>query len=896
MSEGADPEDVDALLARYFALARAQIEAHGGVVEKYIGDAVVGVFGVPAAHEDDAERGVRAGLRIVEGVEDLTRPDGQPLQVRVGVNTGPALVRLNVVSGSGDGYLTGDAMNTAARIQSVAPEMGVAVGQATYAATKPVFQYVELPPAVVKGKAEPLLIWRAVSPLARFGAEITRRHDAPLVGREIDLALLEGVFDKAMASSIPQLVTVVGEPGLGKSRLVAELFGYIDRLPTLVTWRLGRCLPYGEGITFWALGEIVKAHAGILETDSPQAALAKLDAALPDTEERAWLRRCLAPLLGMGAATSAEQSELFTAWRRFLEHIAEANPTVVVFEDLHWADPSLLAFIEHLADHADGVPLLIVGTTRPELFEQQRDYGRGLRNATPINLTPLTTAETTRLVAALLDTTEVPPELQSPLVDRAGGNPLFAEEYVRLLRDQDLLDRVDGVVQLKAGAEVPLPDNVHALLAARLDTLGADRKSLLADAAVVGKVFWAGLVAEMSGTPESEVVEVMRELSRRELIRSVRHSSMAGQAEYSFGHALARDVAYAQLPRPVRAGRHVAAAQWLESQAGDRVEDMADVLAHHYATALDLARAAGDQTQVEQIEPQAVRFLLLAGERTLGLDAAVALTNLEHALALTPVGHPRRASALVGYGMAALQTGHLAEAQDALEEAVNLFRDADDIPATVEALARLREVLQDRGDPSWSVVGTAGLRLVEALPPGPVHVEVYTELAAVEGIMEHHEVALKHADRAMALADQLGIDPPPRVLGYRGASRICLGDAGGLDDYQDAIARAMAAGQGRDVAVMYNWLAVDSIRSRGPSEVLQVFRQAVAYTDAHGLTEMGNRLTVGTLELLLSLGELDEILEIADEVAPRLESADDQWTLQDLRSVSDSNATASRRG
>ena len=314
------------------------------------------MFGVPAAHEDDPERAVRAGLRIVEAAEGLQALGGTPLRLRVGINTGEALVRLDVNPRSGEGFLTGDAINTASRLQGLAPEMGVAVGVATYEATTVVFDYQELDPATVKGKSEPVRVFQPLAPRARFGTDLTRTHTSPFIGREIDLALLKGIFDKAAASSSVQLVTVVGEPGLGKSRIVAELFGYIDARPELVTWRQGRCLPYGEGITFWALGEIVKAHAGILESDDPATAMAKLDVVLPEGEERAWFRQRLLPLLGIGASTSAEREELFAAWRRFLEHLAETEPTVLVFEDLHWADDALLAFLEHLAGSRGGRP------------------------------------------------------------------------------------------------------------------------------------------------------------------------------------------------------------------------------------------------------------------------------------------------------------------------------------------------------------------------------------------------------------------------------------------------------------------------------------------------------------------------------------------------------------
>ena len=365
-SESADPEDVDRMLAAYFAAARAEVERHGGVVEKFIGDAVVGVFGVPAAHEDDPERAVRAALRIVEAAAGLEGFGGEPLRLRIGINTGEALVRLGIAPGSGEGFLTGDAVNTASRLQSAAPEMGVVVGLATYDATAAAFEYEELPPVALKGKADPVRIFRATSP--RAAADPARAHGGPFVGREVELALLTRAFDEVVAAGSPHLVTVVGEPGLGKTRIVAELRAHVGER---ATWRQGRCLPYGEGITFWALGEIVKAHAGILESDTAERVRAKLEAVLPGGPEREWLRQRLLPLLGIEATSPAERDELFTAWRRFLELIAAERPTVLVLEDLHWADEAMLDFCDELAGRCAGVPLLVVGTARPELVERR---------------------------------------------------------------------------------------------------------------------------------------------------------------------------------------------------------------------------------------------------------------------------------------------------------------------------------------------------------------------------------------------------------------------------------------------------------------------------------------------------------------------------------------------
>ena len=883
ISESADPEEVDSMLADYFEMARAAIEAYGGTVEKFIGDAVVGVFGAPAAHEDDAERAVRAGLRIAEGAEGLEAVDGEPLRLRVGINTGEALVRLGVAPASGEGFLRGDAINTASRIQSVAPEMGVAVGLGTYETTANVFDYEELGPATLKGKSAPVRVFRAKSTRARFGTDLIRTHDTPFVGREIDLALLKGMFDKTVAASLPQLVTVVGEPGLGKSRIVAELFGYIETKPDLITWRQGRCLPYGEGVTFWALGEILKAHAGVLESDGPDISKAKLERVLPDGEERPWFRQRLLPLLGIEATSTAERDELFNAWRRYLEHIAERNPTVLVFEDLHWADEAMLAFLEHLADRAEGVALLVVGTARPELFERHRDYGAGMRNANTIDLGPLSEAETARLLAALLETTALPAELQQPILERAEGNPLYAEEFVRFLKDKDLIVD-DGLGwTLRDGAEVPFPDSIQALIASRLDTLSTDTKSMLSDAAVIGKVFWAGAVAQMGERGLADVTETLRELSRKELIRAIRRSSIEGEAEYAFWHVLARDVAYGQLPRASRQARHVAAARWIESRVPERVEDVADVLAYHYATALELAKAADRTDQVRELEEPSLRFLSLAGERALGLDTAAAFSNFERALALTPPGHPRRADALARFGEASFNAGHLAEATRALDEAIAGFQERGDPRAEARALFTLALTLRQLGDPrAWLLPGRA-LGLLETLPPGPELVRAVSDMAFEEEMKGDPRAAIDYADRAIALAEESGLGLPARAYGYRGLARTSIGDREGFQDFRHAIELATLAGHGREVAVLRNNLGLAVWGVEGPDAALAVFDAAVTFAEARGLAEMVSGIKANTLDVLIDAGDFDRSLEVSDDLANRLERSGGVYDLIGVR-------------
>ena len=648
-----------------------------------------------------------------------------------------------------------------------------------------------------------------------------------------------------------------------------------------MTWRQGRCLPYGEGITFWALGEIVKAHAGILESDLPAVATSKLDAVLPSGDERAWFRQRLLPLLGVEASSSAEREELFTAWRRFLEHVAESDPTVLVFEDLHWADDAMLSFLEHLADRAEGVPLVIVGTARPELYERRAEYAAGLRNVNTINLSPLSEEETARLVSALLDASVIPVELQRPILDRAGGNPLYAEEFVRLLKDRDLLVRQGSSWELREGAEVPFPDSVRALIAARLDTLTPDVKSLLADAAVVGKVFWAGALAAMGDRGPDGVADALRELSRKELVRSSRRSTIEGEAEFAFWHILTRDVAYAQLPRPSRAARHVAAAEWIESRAPERVEEVADALAYHYATALDLAHATGDTDQVHVLEDPARRYLTLAGERALGLDTDAALADLERALALTPPAHPDRPYALARFGKAALEAGRSKDAKEALEDAINTFKERHDLHGQAHAMKTLSDALRMLGDPRWAGLPAEALALLEPLPASPALVEALTEVAATESLQGLNHQAIASAERALTLADQLEVSRPARALGYRGNARGELGDAGGIDDMREAIGLATQAGQGREVAILHNNLGIQLWARSGPKAALDELQTGVAYASTRGLAEMAATTNASTLAPLIDAGQFDEALTLAAALAEHLQ--DDQTTLAEVR-------------
>ena len=856
-SDHADPEDVRARIRPYHHRVRHELERYGGTVEKFIGDAVMAVFGAPAAHEDDPERAVRAGLQILEAIAELNEGDpGLRLQVRIGVNTGEAVVSLRARPEHGEAIVAGDVVNTAARIQSGAPVNGVAVSAETFRRTERVFTYEPLTPLEAKGKSRPLSIYRAVEARARFGSDLIATSQTHFVGREVEKTLLQGLFDRCARDATVQVVTLVGEPGVGKSRLCAELFHYVDGLDELVRWRQGRCLPYGEGITFWALGELVKSHAGIFESDPPDLAAAKLEQSLPDVEERDWLKARLLPLVGVDTGEGASREESFSAWRRFVESIAADGPAVVVVEDLHWADAALLDFLSHFAEWAEGVPLLLLCTARPELFEKHATWGAGTRNAHTINLSPLSPSETGELVQALLERT-VSESVRETILERAGGNPLYAEEFVRLFADRGFGETGDVLV---------FPESVQALIAARLDTLSAERKALLQDAAVVGKVFWAGALAAMGDHDEREVELALHELSRKELVRPARRSSMEGESEASFWHILVRDVAYAQIPRAARARKHRAAAAWLEAKAGARVGDLADVLAYHHEQALELAQAAGDDAIHAGALADARRMLELAGDRARALDLPRADSFYRRALALYEPDDLAQAPLLLKTSEAVVGLSVDQAEEDGLKAAA-LYRSAGDELGEAGALLELSRFAAYRGGAAErQALLAAAHALLEPHPPGPVHARYLARKAGDEMMSGRAVECVATADAAIAMSNSFGLEEhAARALQYRGVARTELGDLGGLDDLRESIERlkggtAVSAGIGYLNLADVTWTAI------GAAEGFELHQQLQAFCEPRGLRSSYWWSKSESTWMLYDLGRWDELLAIVEAV------------------------------
>jgi class 3 adenylate cyclase len=609
-AERLDPEDVQGILSPYYSRLRSEIEAFGGTVEKFIGDAVMAVFGAPVAHGDDPERAVRAALSVQEAVQEMneSNPD-LDLQVRMAVNTGEALVSLRAKASEGEGMVAGDVVNTASRLQQAAPVGGVIVGEETHRATRGLIQYEDSEPVVAKGKSAPLLTWRAV--VASFQPGIRATNRVPLTGRGNELAFLQDVWRRVVAERRTHLVSVFGPAGVGKTRLATELASLAEAEGARTVG--GRAIPYGRHSAYGAFGQQVKQLAEIFDSDSPEAAAEKLQRAvteiLPGAEEA---RDHLAMLVGLGHSEDvvADRQILFFTARQLVEALARERPTILLFEDIHWADAGMLDLLELLASRVQDVPLLLLTLARPDLLETRPGWGGGLPAYTALALEPLREEDATELAAHLLEESHAAGDYAAQLAEASDGNPLFIEELAASVAE-------------RATLVGELPTNIRGVVSARLDILPPNERAVLLDASVVGKVFWRGALTEMSADGD-RVSELLDSLEGRDFVRRELPSRIQGDQQFVFKHRLIRDVAYATLPRALRRERHEAVANFLERSTGE-MADTAAALAHHW-------REAGN-------DERAVHYLLVAADqagRGWAKKHAVELYN--EALALVPEG------------------------------------------------------------------------------------------------------------------------------------------------------------------------------------------------------------------------------------------------------------------
>jgi class 3 adenylate cyclase/tetratricopeptide (TPR) repeat protein len=591
---GIDPEVARRRVQQYFDRVQHCVVTHGGIVEKFAGDAVMAAFGIPQAHEDDGERGVRAALGIIDSVTELG------LEVRIGVESGEV-----VVDSVESTFATGEAVNIAARLQQAAPPNGILIGPAAHRLTLGCFEVDDEGPLEVKGFAEPIWTWRVLS---HIRTEATRQFSAPLVGRDAELELLENTYERAVRDRRAHLFTIYGDPGVGKSRLARE---FIDGLES-ATVLFGRALPYGEGVTYSALADMVKVAAGIADDDPLDQAIEKLRECCPD--------EAVADLMGLASgvlqAVKAERSQQEIAWaaRAWAEKLAEPQPLVLVFEDIHWAEEPMLELIEHLGTWVRNVPLLLLCLARPELLDIRPGWGGGRVRATAIELEPLSDADSETLIAALLDHDDLPSAARTALLEKTEGNPLFVEETIRMLSEAN-------------GAPVErIPDTLQALIAARIDHLRPGEKSVLQRAAVIGRTFWAGAVEYLGGEADGELEPLLDDLLLREFVLTEPRSTISGEDAYRFKHVLIREVAYGGLSKTARARHHRRFAEWLSDHARD---ELLEVRAYHLDQASALL-AELDGAPPAELATEAAEALEEAGKRALAREANATARRLLH--------------------------------------------------------------------------------------------------------------------------------------------------------------------------------------------------------------------------------------------------------------------------
>ena len=748
-AEGRDAEETRELLSRYFDLARDVVGRYGGTVEKFIGDAVMAVWGAPVAHEDDAVRAVRAGLELVDAVRTL----GPTIEARAGVLTGEAAVTLGATN---QGMVAGDLVNTASRLQSVASVGTVLVGEATQRAASRAIVFEEAGEQTLKGKTAPVPAWRALRVVSEVGGRNrSETLEAPFVGREDELRLLKDLFHATSREKRARLVSVIGPAGIGKTRLAWEFLKYVDGLADRVWGHDGRSPAYGDGISFWALGEMVRGRVGLLEADDERTTRARVAETLathvPDAEERRWIEPALLALLGFESGIAAEQ--LFAAWRTFFERLAASAPVVMVFEDLHNADTGLLDFIDHVLEWSKGVPIYVVTLARPDLLERRSDWGAGKRNFVSVYLEPLPEAAMRELLAGLVP--GLPAAAVQAIVDRAGGIPLYAVETVRMLV-------AEGRLALESGSYRPVgdltslavPETLTALIASRLDRLAPEDRALVSDAAVLGQSFTLAALSAVSGAAAAEIEPRVGGLVRRELLTLQSDPRSPERGQYAFVQALIREVAYNTLARADRKSRHLAAARFFESLGSD---ELAGGLAGHYLAA-HANSAAGPEA--DALAAQARITLRAAADRATALGANAQATGfLEQALAVT-TDRQERGELLERAGSAASAAGSNDPARSFLEQAVVLHRSGGDRIAMCRATAELGRVMLNAFNTEAALAFIASATDEYAdLAADPAGVALWAQLARAQFLFARPAEAVATADATLALAERLDLVP-----------------------------------------------------------------------------------------------------------------------------------------
>jgi class 3 adenylate cyclase/tetratricopeptide (TPR) repeat protein len=862
MSEARDAEDVRELLSRYFDTCRTLIDRYGGTVEKFIGDAVMAVWGAPVAMEDDAERAVRAALDLVAAVEALGAEVGSDgLRARVGVLTGEAAVTIGARS---EGMVAGDLVNTASRIQSVAEPGTVLAGDSTKRATEAAVVYEDAGARELKGKLESVRVWRAVRVIGGIGGALrTAGLEAPFVGRDRELRVIKELFHASAGESKAHLVSVLAVAGTGKSRLSWEFFKYIDGLAESVRWHRGRCLPYGEGVTFWALAEMVRTRAQIAEGEDPASQRAKLHAAveqsIPDPDERRFVEPRLAHLLGLEEHAQWERENLFSAWRLFYERLAEEMPTVMVFEDMEWADAALLDFIEYLVDWSRSHPLFVIVLARPELTERRPTWGAGKRNSSSLYLEPLDTGEMDTLLSGLVP--GLPDELRARVRERAEGMPLYAVETVRMLLDRGLVvERGSSYVPTGPIETLEVPETLQALVAARLDGLEPEERRLLQSAAVLGKTFTVKALATLVGRQAEEIEPVLDGLAHKEMLSLSADPLSPERGQYGFLQDMVRRVAYEMLSKHERRAKHLAAAAMDEGE-----DELAEVVAGHYLAA---AAADPDAADAGEIARRAVAALRQAGQRAASLAATFEAERYYEQAAALAEDPMEQADLLEHAGIMARIGGRSVEGRRYFERAVELFEERGATHPAARVSARLGEVMWDTGRLREALDRMdAALGLLTAEEGDADVAALAAQVGRFKFFAGEPEIALEYTETALELAESLGlpevlsqaINTKAMILSNRGR----VGEAGALVRYalEVAIDHDLPSAALRG----YNNVADLEARSDRYEQAAAGYRDGLALARRVGSRQLEWMFLAQTYPLY-ALGHWDEALAQAREV------------------------------
>ena len=869
VSEGRDAEDTRELLSRYFDTARSIVERYGGTVEKFIGDAVMAVWGTPVATEDDPERAVRAALDLVAGVPEL-HPD---LKARAGVLTGEAAV---TIGAQAQGMVAGDLVNTASRVQSAAEPGTVLVGETTRAASEAAIAYEDTGEHELKGKTEAMQLFRALRVVANRGGEgRSAGLEAPFVGRERELRVVKNLFETSAEESRAHLILVTGIGGIGKSRLSWEFEKYVDGLTLTVLWHKGRCPSYGEGVAYWALAEMVRGRAGILESEDAECAAGKLSAAMaahvPDPSDREWIEPRLAHLLGLADATF-EREDLFAAWRLFFELLADEAPTVLIFEDLHWADAGLLDFVEYLVEWARSKPIFVVCLARPELGERRPGFGSATRGGfTGLPLEPLSPEAMDTLLDGLVP--GLPGELRESIRTRADGIPLYAVETVRMLLNRGQLERSNGNYKLVGNVQsLAVPETLHALVAARLDALSSDERGIVQDASVLGKTFVLEALAALSNRSEDDLEPILASLVRKEVLFLELDPRSAERGQYGFLQDLVRRVAYETLARRDRRARHLAAGEFFETSWGGREQEVVEVVASHYLTALDLEPDAGN---AQALRTKVRETLTRAGERAASLGAtAEAATSFARAAELA-VASLDEAGLLARAGNAYRASGNTAAATEQLLKAIALFEEAGDSHAAARVSADLA-----LGEFSSGRLADAIERMerahtvLETDDPDEDFAYFLSQLARYHYFAGNLALCEERNERALALAERLRL---PEVLSHALNTKGLLATQQGRWETARALIRhALEIALENDIpgATMrgYTNLSVAEIRLGNMAEAEDLTLRCLELTRRIG-DRGGEWFSLGNLtEGFVQTGKWDEVVRITEELPPGLET------------------------